>query len=153
MAATCFVAPATLLVYVMLLRSKFLELSPNDSLYNHPDISELLLLKSPLFLVGPEAFHSSLVGNKQTAILDSNSKHRGSCQLLLSSILLLCGDIQKNPGPPKYPCGLCRKSVKRNQRAIECDECSEWFHTKCIHMTSQTCSDFGADTKLLWLCN
>ena len=137
----------------MLLRSKLLKLSPNDSLYNHPDISELLLLKLPLFLAGSEALYSSLVGNKLTAILDSNSKHCGSCQLLLCSILLLSGDIQQNPGPPKYPCGLCHKLVKRNQRAIECDECSEWFHTKCIHMTSQTFNDLGADTKLLWLCN
>ena len=54
-----------------------------------------------------------------------------------SLIMLLYGDIQTNPGPrtpkaPKYPCGNCRKNVNTNHKAMECEECFVWYHTKCM---------------------
>ena len=30
-----------------------------------------------------------------------------------------------------YPCGICRKSVKNNQKAIFCTVCLKWIHRKC----------------------
>ena len=38
--------------------------------------------------------------------------------------------------PPnwKYPCGLCSKPIKANQAGIMCDNCSCWYHTRCIDM-------------------
>ena len=39
-------------------------------------------------------------------------------------LLLLCGDIQANPGPVRYPCSVCKKSVKCNQKALLCDGCA-----------------------------
>ena len=30
----------------------------------------------------------------------------------------------------KYPCGICKKSVNKNQKAINCSVCSEWVHIK-----------------------
>ena len=33
----------------------------------------------------------------------------------ICSFLLLCGDIQVNPGPVQYPCGVCKKCVKQNE--------------------------------------
>jgi hypothetical protein len=36
-----------------------------------------------------------------------------------------------NPGPIKYPCTNCKKGVRSNQRAIQCDFCDEWTHMKC----------------------
>ena len=30
-----------------------------------------------------------------------------------------------------YPCGICEKSVRINQKAIICDTCSLWTHIKC----------------------
>ena len=59
-----------------------------------------------------------------------------------------CGDILENPGPVKNPCGLCDKSVKRNQKAIECEECFRWYHVKCTSY-----ENFGNDSKLVWICN
>ena len=78
------------------------------------------LTDNNVYLVGTAAlvdFNSS----KLSAILDqrSNSSH---C-LLLNCLLLLCGDIQDNPGPSKCQCGLCDKVVRSNQDAIECEEC------------------------------
>ena len=31
----------------------------------------------------------------------------------------------------KYPCGICKKSVNKNKKAINCSVCSEWVHIKC----------------------
>ena len=54
-------------------------------------------------------------------------------------LLTLGGDIQLNPGPIKNPCGICQKSVKCNQRSINCDICNTWFHavSRCILLTSK----------------
>ena len=48
-------------------------------------------------------------------------------------------DTETNPGPrtPKFPCQLCGKAVRWNQKAIACDHCSTWLHTACINMPSQ----------------
>ena len=32
-------------------------------------------------------------------------------------LLLLSGDIASNPGPVKFPCGICNKPVRKNQRS------------------------------------
>lgn len=46
--------------------------------------------------------------------------------------LLTCGDILPNPGPNyKFPCGVCSKPVKSNQKGIQCETCDKWYHTKC----------------------
>lgn len=47
-------------------------------------------------------------------------------------LILLSGDISLNPGPVKHPCGKCSKPVRKNQHAIVCDNCTYWFHLKCI---------------------
>ena len=47
--------------------------------------------------------------------------------------ILLNGDIHINPGPIKYPCTLCQKSVRSNQKAIQCDFCDNWTHL-CEHV-------------------
>jgi hypothetical protein len=46
----------------------------------------------------------------------------------------MSGDIAINPGPIKFPCGQCGKSVRSNQRAIQCEECLYWQHIKCIDL-------------------
>ena len=58
------------------------------------------------------------------------------CYLVISSHQLLCGNIERNPGPgnPKwrFPCGKCSNPVKSNQHSILCDLCQLWFHCSCI---------------------
>ena len=31
-------------------------------------------------------------------------------------------------------CGKCSKPVKRNQRGIYCEDCTYWYHIKCIDL-------------------
>ena len=49
-------------------------------------------------------------------------------------LLLLAGDVERNPGPVKHPCGICSRPVKCNQKGIQCDCCYYWLHTKCLKM-------------------
>ena len=56
------------------------------------------------------------------------------------SRLPLCGDVAINPGPPKpkapqFSCQECSKTIRRNQDALLCAECSGWSHAKCLHMS------------------
>ena len=43
-----------------------------------------------------------------------------------------------NPDRIKYPCGVCTKPTYSNERAICCDECSQWMHAKCIYMSCES---------------
>ena len=45
--------------------------------------------------------------------------------------LSLSGDIELNPGPIKHPCAVCLKSVAKNHRSVDCDECKLWVHIHC----------------------
>ena len=53
----------------------------------------------------------------------------------LLQLLILSGDVEANPGPVKYPCSLCRKPTKSNQKAIQCDFCDAWTHLKCTSLS------------------
>ena len=94
------------------------------------------------------------------------AQHRKSILLSLSRLsfrhccvicLLLCSNIESNPGPCieqrgacsalegstaikvftvdkrwKFPCGTCSKPVKANQRSVQCDVCQLWLHARCV---------------------
>ena len=70
-------------------------------------------------------------------------------------MLLLSGDINMNPGPPKYPCGLCKKGVGAKKDAIRCDGCGTWFHVRqqCIMMPRQVFQSYCNQPDLRWNCN
>ena len=97
-------------------------------------------------LLGTEALLSSQISCRRAAILDR--KPLG----LLLDLLLLCGDVNLNPGPNwKFPCGICSKPVKSNQMGIQCDQCDAWLHTNCLDM------NFGdyetlANSSCSWIC-
>ena len=58
----------------------------------------------------------------------------------LCSLLILSGDLETNPGPPrtfKYPCGACAKPCMKNQAAVMCDTCEKWTHLKCTQISAQ----------------
>ena len=88
--------------------------------------------------VGKEAFLSSSRRRIQATTFDTNPKFS-----ILSSLLLLSGDINVNPGPTwKYPCGVCKKPVKSNQRGIQCDSCD----------VCPTCYETLANSSCAWIC-
>jgi len=64
-------------------------------------------------------------------------------------LLLLSGDIQVNPRPFQYPCGVCKQSVKQNQRALLCDGCDNWFHICCATEVYKT---YSSQNSFPWHC-
>ena len=75
----------------------------------------------------------------------------------ITLILLISCHIQLNPGPkttkaPKYPCGICHKNVNSNQKAMECENCLTWFHTKCIGMSKLNHQVHMQHSSYVWLC-
>ena len=51
-------------------------------------------------------------------------------------ILLLSGDAEKYPGPLKFPCTTCKKSIRCNQKGICCDQCDMRLHSRCCSMSA-----------------
>ena len=39
------------------------------------------------------------------------------------SLLILARDVAMNPGPFRFPCRVCARPMRLNQRGIECDVC------------------------------
>lgn len=68
------------------------------------------------------------------------------------SLLLIAGDVHPHPGPQwKFPCGVCDKPVKRNQKGIQCDNCDKWYHNKCCHI-DDTIYNTLANSSCSWIC-
>jgi len=73
--------------------------------------------------------------------------------LALIWLLLTAGNVESNPGPRnwKYPCGVCSKPVKANQRSVQCEVCQYWLHTRCIGMSPEKYSELqNSDDS--WCC-
>ena len=85
-------------------------------------------------------------------INSERSKKKNVIMKLLFSILLMSGDIQSNPGPCKYPCGICATPVKINQRGIQCDFCDVWHHIRYMNMDKITYKAL-ANSSCVWECN
>ena len=70
----------------------------------------------------------------------------------LSNLIDNIGDIETNPGPPRDPCGMCRKGVRVNQDGVACDACEQWYHCKCINMDKNTLHEI-ANNNSEWYCH
>ena len=71
--------------------------------------------------------------------------------LCLHTFLLLCGDISKNPGPVRHPCGACSKPVRANQHGLQCECCDTWSHRVCVNMTKPEYQRLGNSWES-WFC-
>ena len=81
------------------------------------------------------------------ANLDSNCKSR----FVTLYILLICSDINPNPGPRwKFSCGVCHKPVRSNQQGIQSDYFGRWYHSKCC--MNDLIYDALANSSCLWIC-
>ena len=72
--------------------------------------------------------------------------------LTASCLILLSGDISENPGPVKDPCGVCSKGCRKNQKAIQCDDCNVWFHAKCTGVNKTEYANLSARPNTNWTC-
>ena len=68
--------------------------------------------------------------------------------------MMQAGDLHPNPGPykPKFPCVLCDKAAKWNQRAVSCDECQGWFHVDCMAMSTAAYDVLAESSQVEWIC-
>ena len=106
------------------------------------------LANSEPILIGFEAIYSQNRLNRTSSTCSSLTV----IKRLLLSLLLLGGDIQLNPGPNwRYPCGVCNKPVKRNQKGIQCDHCDLWYHTKCCSVGDEM-YHILANSSCTWMC-
>ena len=69
----------------------------------------------------------------------------------LISLLILAGDVETNPGPTKFPCGVCSRPCKKNQDQVQCDTCDQWFHKKCF-VINPTNWKALVGTNISWHC-
>ena len=78
-----------------------------------------------------------------------NTPRASACLLLL----LVAGDIAKNPGPATgamFPCGVCQLQVSWTQKAVACDNCDVWHHKTCASMNS---TQFDGIENTQWQCH
>ena len=70
-------------------------------------------------------------------------------------LLLLCGDVQLNPGPTiDFPCSVCGINVLDNDKAVCCDSCDKWVHVSCDPSLSNSLYDemIQMSLKNAWFC-
>ena len=73
-------------------------------------------------------------------------------------VVLLSYDVELNPGPVglRYPCSMCYRPVRVNQRALQCDECACWCHCACCGVDINAYKKFqNADvfsSRFNWTC-
>ena len=70
----------------------------------------------------------------------------------LSCLLFLAGDIALNPGPARFPCTVCARPVRVNQRGIQCDGCDKWTHASCSNMSRDLYTQLEAHVEFSWRC-
>ena len=61
------------------------------------------------------ALLSNIKLNSDNFQYQAYAKYRetSTCTVILFMLLLLCGDIESNPGPVQFPCGVCEKDVRK----------------------------------------
>ena len=55
----------------------------------------------------------------------------------------------------KYPCSVCSKSVNKNQKAIQCDQCNSWSHASCNGISKSEYESFVQEDKSIpcYICS
>ena len=143
-----FRAPITLLFLGLFIHCNLAPRYREDtSNYYLSSTSEFPIKLQSISSPGFEVFLTSQRCQRRAAIFFQKPQ---SCFLL--NLMLLCGDINVNPGPVwKFPCGLCKKPVKCNQPGIQCDSCDSWLHVRCLEMNIDDYETL-AISSCTWIC-
>ena len=102
--------------------------------------------------------HTSIYSPNLSCVLRNLNK---KSHAKLALLLILAGDISTNPGPkhntkkPKHPCVHCGKGVIARSRAISCDGCGRWIHSRCTKILTNAEYDnmVAENTEIDYMCN
>ena len=98
--------------------------------------------------------YSAVVNDWHTSLLKPVRLYRRyRPATLIMSLLLASGNVERKPGPIyQYPCTVCSKPVKSNQRGIACNHCQKWTHAHCAHVGEAEYLLLAADEDCKWFC-
>ena len=108
-----------LIVFRVLLGLIVFQVSIVDLKYQDIFVDEdpLGLLQQPLFLDCSDLIMVVIV--------------KWNCHSFYTSLLLVCGDINPNPGPASsFPCLVCGVEVLDVVKVVCCDSCDKWVHVR-----------------------
>ena len=74
----------------------------------------------------------------------------GTC-VLFYLLIMQSEDVEVNPGPAKYPCGICDRNVGWNAEAMQCDSCDIWYHTERANIGPDSFNTLNK-TEVTWIC-
>lgn len=60
-------------------------------------------------------------------------------------------ESQKSNPISHYPCGVCNQNVGWEEKGICCEQCSQWYHIQCEHMSSKS-YDAMHTSDVVWVC-
>ena len=124
----------------------------SNSLYSCENLTFTLANVQPNDIC-TEKYHQAVLFINLHKHLSSIVKKSHHLHYLSVLLILQSADCELNPGPrtPKYPCMVCGKAVRWNQRAVACDNCEGWYHVDCMNMNSHV---YSALTKsnTSWVC-
>ena len=134
----------------------------------HDDLSRLSLSNSTSPATNNtrvSLFHASIYTThkgtglfRKTHLAHYSKKPMSISTQMVLLMILISGDVQSNPGPtqkragPKYPCGMCNKNVNINQKAMECESCTVWYHNKCTGMSNNLYNAHIEHESYVWIC-
>ena len=70
--------------------------------------------------------------------------------LIASQLVILAGDVSTNPGPMDV-CQACNKGCRKNQSAIQFDDCDLWYHQRCLNMGEREFLNL-TNPQTSWIC-
>ena len=62
------------------------------------------------------------------------------------------GNMTSFADEPDFSCGSCKQNIADNHAAVQCDSCSQWFHTHCQKISAPQYAAYAGLQSFSWLC-
>ena len=140
-----------LITFYLLILSSFVVQNTKDGQNYSPKTSANICKYHPLTFIANTPLHKSKdIHHRLTCVKAKKFTSTVKPSPFLPALLMI-GGIETNPGPVKYPCGVCHKPCKSNQRAIACNDCDQWCHAKCMGISDKSYQQLGVKSTS-WYC-
>ena len=97
----------------------------------------LLLLRVSRVMQSSDILSDDCIG--QNFFTQSYLSHNKSLLLLL---LLLCGNVKVNPGPPDDIVKCVCSSTEESGLMLQCEQCSCWLHNECVNVPAHVADNY-----------